>query len=91
VEPFTPTAAEAAQYAGRYVSDEAEATITVVADGGVLRTRDRLGDLRPLTPVYKDAFASGGSILTFIRDAAGKVVALSAGSDRAWSVRFDNR
>jgi CubicO group peptidase (beta-lactamase class C family) len=91
VEAYVPTAANVAEYAGTYTSDEAEATVTVVADGTNIRLRDRYGSMQALLPSYRDSFAAGGTIVTFVRNAAGKVVALNVGSDRAWSVRFDKR
>ena len=88
VTPFTPTAANAMEYAGTYVSDEAEATLTVVADGANVRLRDRYGSVRQMLPSYRDSFAAGGTIITFVRDASGKVIGMNVGTDRAWSVRF---
>jgi len=43
----------------------------------------------PLRPTFRDAFATpSGSSIFFVRNAAGKVIALSAGDDRVWDLRF---
>jgi CubicO group peptidase (beta-lactamase class C family) len=91
VEAYTPTAADIAAYVGTYSSEEAEATFDVVAEGTNLRLRDRYGNLQAMLPSYRDSFTSGGTIVTFVRNSAGKVTAINVGSDRAWSVRFDKR
>ena len=91
VEAFTPTAANLAEYAGTYSSDEVETTFDVVVDGSNLRLRDRYGNLQPMLPSYRDSFASGGSVVTFVRNGAGKVVGMTLGVDRAWKVMFNKR
>lgn len=91
VEAFTPTAAQAAEFAGTYVSDEAEATLTVVVNGTNVSLRNRYGAVQPMQASYRDSFVAGGSIITFVRNAAGKVTGLDMGVDRAWAVRFAKR
>ena len=91
VAEWTPTPAELQQYAGRYASDEAETWFTIsVANGRLVRT-DRYGQSASLTPSYKDAFAQGGVLVTFRRDAAGRVVALSLGLGRVRDLRFERQ
>ena len=51
----------------------------------------RIGSNAPVTlrPTFRDAFETpSGSSIYFIRDASGNVVALSAGEDRVWDLRF---
>lgn len=86
---FAPTAAELQAYAGRYHSDEVEATYTVTVEDGTLLLRERFGPAAELTPAYPDAFTLGGSVIRFARDAGGRVTALSSASDRVWNLRFD--
>ena len=88
VEPATPTADELRAFIGRYVSDEAEATFDVAVDGERLVVRRRPGLVTPLTPVYADAFNGGLGWVVFRRDAAGRVVGLSLGSERLWDLPF---
>jgi hypothetical protein len=88
-EPFTPTAAQLAEYAGTYESDEAEATIVVTVDGSGLRLADRYGRVQATAqPLYADAFGSGATGVRFLRDAQGRVTGLSVRESRAWDVRF---
>jgi hypothetical protein len=87
--PFAPTAAQLAEYAGTYVSDEAEATIVVSVDGGGLRLADRYGRVQgTVPPIYTDAFGDAAGGVRFLRDAKGKVTGLSVRESRAWDVRF---
>jgi hypothetical protein len=88
VEPTTPTADALRAFTGRYVSDEAEATFDVAVEGELLVVRRRPGLITPLTPVYADAFTGGLGWVVFRRDAAGRVVGLSLGSERLWNLRF---
>lgn len=88
VEPVTPTLETLEAFTGRYVSDEAEATLDVAVDGERLVVRRRPGLVTPLTPVYADAFTGGLGWVVFCRDAAARVVGLSLSSDRLWDLRF---
>jgi CubicO group peptidase (beta-lactamase class C family) len=92
VADFAPTPAQLAEYAGTYVSDEAEGTIVVTVDGTALRLADRYG--RPLgtaLPQYADTFGDARLGIRFIRDTTGRVVALGVRESRAWDVRFDRK
>ena len=93
VAPFAPTAAQLAEYAGTYVSDEAEATVVVTVDGtGGLRLTDRYGRSQgTVPPLYKDTFGDAGGDIRLLRDAKGTVTGLSVRESRAWDVRFARR
>jgi len=82
------TPALLAEYAGRYVSDEAEADFTVAADGDVLVLKRRPDAVLKMRPVSRDAFAvpSLGTV-TFHRDGS-RVVGLSVKLDRVWDMPF---
>jgi CubicO group peptidase (beta-lactamase class C family) len=88
---WTPTAAELAQYAGRYSSDEAEAWFTVAVKDGKLLATDRYGSSDTLVAVYKDAFTQSGQLVTFRRSASGTVNAVSLGLGRVRDLRFAKR
>src|SRR5688572_1312809 len=89
VAEWNPTAGELQEYVGRYTSDEAETSFTIsVKDGRLVRT-DRYGQTANLNPAYKDAFAQGGVLVTFRRNAAGRVVAMSLGLGRVRDLRFE--
>lgn len=89
VAEASPTAAQLAEYAGEYASDEAEATYRVVVEDGKLFLRARPAASYPLTPLYADAFrAADGPLVRFRRDASGQVNELSLGVPRVWDLRF---
>src|SRR6185436_613412 len=88
VEDFAPTAAQLAEYAGAYRSEEAEATYTIAVEGGRLVLLRRFGERDELRPLYRDVFEGGGARFRFVRDDAGKVAQLSAIAERVWDLRF---
>lgn len=79
---------ELAQYAGTFISDEADGIFTVLVRDSVLVRRDRYGVVQPLRPAYRDSFLAGSSVISFVRGVDGRVVGLNARSDRAWAVWF---
>jgi hypothetical protein len=85
---WKPAAAELAQYAGRFSSDEAETWLTFSAQDGTLLATERYGSSARLTPVYRDAFTRGGQLFRFRRDARGNVTAVSLGLGRVRDLRF---
>ena len=58
----------AAEYAGTYVSDEAEATLIAAADGNALVLKRRPDDVIRLSPLYRDAFRGPIGFVRFHRD-----------------------
>jgi hypothetical protein len=88
VPEASPSASELQEYAGEYVSDEAEVTYKFeVKDGGlVLKTRPAA--VRPLTPAYRDAFSGPAGFVLFRRDLQGRVDGLSLGLGRVRDLRF---
>ena len=90
VAAATPGAAQLAELAGTYVSDEAEVTLIAAVDGSALVLKRRPDTVIRLTPLYADAFT--GSIGTVIfRREGGRVVSLSVVQDRVWDLRFTRR
>jgi hypothetical protein len=88
VEGWRPSRADLELLAGEYVSEEAEASFTVALDGERLFIRQRPVSRFPLTPTYKDAFASPIGNVRFLRDSSGKVTELSLSQSRVWDLRF---
>ena len=91
VEASQPTAVEIAALAGAYESRETGATLTFAAGAKPGEMTYRIGATTPvsLKPTFRDAFtAPSGEAFHFLRDAAGKVTALSIGEDRVWDLRF---
>jgi CubicO group peptidase (beta-lactamase class C family) len=86
---WNPAAADLAQFAGRYESDEAETWFTVALKDGKLVASDRYGRGETLTPVYRDAFTRpGGTLMTFRRAASGRITGVSLGLGRVRDLRF---
>jgi CubicO group peptidase (beta-lactamase class C family) len=74
-------------YAGTYVSDEAEVTYVVSVQDGTLVLKRRPDTVIRLAVVYADGFRGLGFI-RFHRDGAGKVTGFSVSQDRVWDLRF---
>ncbi|WP_341834212.1 serine hydrolase domain-containing protein [Chitinophaga pollutisoli] len=88
-ENYPDTAASNAEYAGEYVSSDAEARWKVTLDGKNLVVNiDRPGFKSPLQPLYKDAFQSYFGLVRFRRDAQNRVTGLEITSGRARRVPF---
>jgi CubicO group peptidase (beta-lactamase class C family) len=86
VEPSVP--ANLSVFAGVYTSDEAETVLRVVLENGKLAIH-RLPDASfTLEPTYSDAFASPLGSVHFLRDATGRIVALSLADARVWDLQF---
>jgi CubicO group peptidase (beta-lactamase class C family) len=90
VAAATPTAAQLADLAGDYVSDEAETLLTAAVDGSSLVLKRRPDAVIRLTPLYADAFSGSIGTVIFRRD-AGRVTGLSLVQDRVWDLRFSKR
>ena len=78
---------------GTYVSDEAETVFTLTMDGASLVLRRRPDTaIRLVSTAAADVFQAGSiGTITFRRDAAGTVTALSVTQDRVFDLRFDKR
>lgn len=90
VEPVTPTPENLAQFAGTYVSDEAETSLTVVVDGTSLLIKRRPDATFALAPIYTDVFSAGplGTII-FRRNGTGQPIAFSIAQDHLSDLRFE--
>jgi CubicO group peptidase (beta-lactamase class C family) len=88
-ETWQPSAADLQTFAGDYVSDEIETTLTVVVDDGALVIQRRPDTRIRLRPHSTDRFQAGGGLglVTFHRQ-DGRVTALGVTQDRVWDLRF---
>jgi CubicO group peptidase (beta-lactamase class C family) len=78
VKPAVPlTATLRAELAGEYRSDEVLGAWTISVRGDSLWLTAPRRPPAPLTPVFADAFSAGGIPVRIVRDARGRVVALS--------------
>jgi CubicO group peptidase (beta-lactamase class C family) len=90
----TPPAANPAPaaYAGRYYSDEIDATFTVtVKDGQLMVQRETDSAPALLQPVSADQFRLGGMTLRFAHGTDGTVDALVVDAGRVRGIRFARR
>jgi CubicO group peptidase (beta-lactamase class C family) len=86
-EPFAPTAAQLAEFAGAYRSDEIEAVYRVTL-GDALRLERLKSQPSALEPIVTDTFSSQPGTLRFTRDAAGRVNGFTLDAGRIRNVRF---
>ena len=81
-------AARLRELAGRYWSDEAEVALVASMDGESLVLKRRPDTTIALEPIGPDTFRGSIGNVTFRRNAAGAVEALSIRQDRVWDLRF---
>lgn len=82
-----PSRAELERYAGSFHSEELGATYSVTAADSTLVLQTRWGKEVTVHPAYGDTFA-GDLLVTFTRDAQGRVDGMTMGSGRVRGVRF---
>ena len=77
-------------YAGTYVSDDAETTLTAAVIDGRLVLKRRPDTIIALTRLYPGAFSAdhGLGTVIFHWDASGRPSELSVVQDRVWDMRF---
>lgn len=83
-----PSAAQLAEYAGRYRSDELDTWSVVEARGDTLRARMRWGEWQVLHPMAKDRFTIPGLRADFDRDRAGRIIGFRMSAGRSRNVGF---
>ncbi|MHB1330228.1 MAG: serine hydrolase, partial [Gemmatimonadales bacterium] len=86
---WKPTAADLAEFSGRYLSEELETFYTLVVKNDSLVFQHRRRDDATLTPGDKDAFTGGGLTFAFERDRNGLVIGFYVANGRTRDVRFD--
>ncbi len=86
---WKPTAVDLAAIAGKWYSDEADATFLAVVEGENAFLTQRPNNKYPLRPVYKDHFAGpGGMVVWLSRDSEGKITTLHIGGGRMRNMPF---
>jgi CubicO group peptidase (beta-lactamase class C family) len=92
IQPWHPGKAELSEFAGRYRSDEAQATYDVMLVDGrlVIATEDRRWDTSTLDPISVDTFTKPHHAYHFIRNANGQVSSLeiSDGWEHVYALSF---
>jgi CubicO group peptidase (beta-lactamase class C family) len=85
---WQPTAADLAAFACDWYSDDAEATVKLVADGSNAFLQIKNAPRIALRPLYKDCFTGSGLIVWFDRDASGKIMKMHIGEGRMRDMPF---
>lgn len=85
---WQPAASDLTAFAGEWYSDDAEATVKVVAEGTNAFLSIKNSPRMALRPLYKDCFSGSGSIVWFDRDPSGKVVRMHIGGGRMRDMPF---
>jgi hypothetical protein len=65
--------------------------LTAAVEHGSLVIKRRPNDTIKMTAIERDAFRGSIGTITFRRDAAGKINAMSVKQDRVWDLRFQRR
>ena len=85
---WKPTAAELAQFAGDWYSEEARASVTITVEGDKAFIVQRPVLNRQIAPIYKDSFAAGPNMIWFTRDRTGKIDRMHVGGSRMRDMPF---
>ena len=88
--PYAPGADDLKAFAGRYESDELRAEMQMTPGKGGLQSRlnGSPTQVLDLSPVDPDTFQRGMQTVRFVRDTAGKVVALELTNPALRKIRF---
>ncbi|HSC30012.1 MAG TPA: serine hydrolase domain-containing protein [Vicinamibacterales bacterium] len=87
-EPFSPTAAQLAEFAGAYRSEEIEVVYRIALDEGALSLERLKSRPARLQPIVKDTFTSQPGTIRFLRNASGVVTGFDLEAGRVRQVRF---
>jgi hypothetical protein len=82
------TAAQLAEYAGDYHSDEVEATHTWRVENGKLVVYAGYRRLGVLEPAYRDGFTRGNTVINVVRDGKGHITGFLVEAGRVRHLRF---
>ena len=88
VEAWSPSSDEVESFEGTYTSHDAETTFLVEVIDGVLTLSQRPGRTRVLTPIYPNAFSSGGQTIRFKGALSGGITELSLSLGRVYDMQF---
>jgi CubicO group peptidase (beta-lactamase class C family) len=88
IAPLKLTAEALAPYAGRYYSEELDATFTLAVEEGVLTLRRRGAGPQRLAPIVSDEFMAGSATVRFERDANDEVSGYVMDLGRVRNLRF---
>jgi hypothetical protein len=87
-EPFAPTPAQLAEFAGTYRSDEFELAYRIVVHEGGLRLERMKSPPAALQPLVADRFTGQPGTITFVRDGSGRITGFLLDAGRVRHVKF---
>jgi hypothetical protein len=87
-QAWTPTAVELNSLAGDWHSEEAQASVKFVVEGGKAFITQRPTLRLPLDPLYKDQFEAPRFVIWFTRNAKGAVDKMHVGTSRMRDMSF---
>lgn len=88
VEPFAPSSAALAEFAGVYRSDEIETVYRMVVRDGLLRLERLKAPAAPLTPFVADTFTGQPGMFRFVRGDGGRVTGFVLDGGRVRKMTF---
>ncbi len=92
VDLVLPADVSLGECAGDYHSEEVGVTWTLEVRDGALHFGGPGVPAEPFEPTVRDEFALGAELrVSFTRDLSGRIVSMSAHTDRVWDLRFDRR
>jgi CubicO group peptidase (beta-lactamase class C family) len=91
VTPFDPTAAEMAEYAGAYESEELDPVYRIALQDGKLALTRLKHKPDTLRPIMKDVFVGEIGTVHFTRDASQHISGFMLDADRIQNFRFTKR
>lgn len=86
---WTPTAAELNEFAGDWWSEEAQAKVAIVIEGGNAFLVNKPLFRFQLQPLYKDHLTAQGYIFWAVRDSSGKITQMHVGTGRMRDMLFE--
>jgi CubicO group peptidase (beta-lactamase class C family) len=86
---WTPSVHELQEYTGRYYSTELATEYQFSVENDRLHFHHRKLESQSMTPVFPDAFRSGGRTIVFTRDDEDKINGFRVSDSRVWGVRFN--
>jgi CubicO group peptidase (beta-lactamase class C family) len=87
-QAWSPSAAELAALAGRYHSDDAEASLVASVEDGGMVLRQRPDRVIRLSPAYRGAFTSALGTVRFVAETGSRPASLVVTQERVWALPF---
>jgi CubicO group peptidase (beta-lactamase class C family) len=90
-DPFTPTAADLAQYAGGYISEEIDPIYRIVLQDGTLKLSRLKHKTETLRPTVRDVFTGDIGTVRFTRNSTQQISGFLLNAGRVRNFRFTRK